>query len=576
MSKTHPLVYETAVADFKRARKKAAFQQMLARITGRPADLLAYEDVCHHLKASDAVERGIQEIPLDAIVGSVGRYKDFTRDFLPKSDSNAERWVNVKTAVMDMRGMPPIDVYKVGEVYFVIDGNHRVSVARELGTKTITARVTEVKTRLSLSPDDAPDDVICKARYAEFLQQTDLDKLRPEADLYMTFCGHFRVFLAQIKMHKQLLEEAIGQMVSEAEAVCRWYDEVYLPVIQMIREQGVMRHFPERTEADLYVLLSERREEIARSLGWEVALDEAAVALAAEEQRRGRGLGGRLLQAITPPELIDGPEPGQWRRFQLSRDMDRLFADYLVTMRDEPASWQMLDQVIALAQRDQDRLLGLHVVADKAQLGTPEVLAMQTRFRRACLAGGIEGELAVEAGQVVETIVDRAVWSDLVVLTLEHPPGERPLDRLGNRTSQIIQRSPRPVLAIPAGAEAPMNRVLLAYDGSPKADEALFVAAYLKTRWPLTLTVLTVVTEYTPPTALDTALAYLAEQGIEDVTAVIGEKPIAAALLGTAVAHQINFLIMGGFGFRPVKHMVLGSTVDQVLREFGHPILICR
>jgi nucleotide-binding universal stress UspA family protein len=83
-------------------------------------------------------------------------------------------------------------------------------------------------------------------------------------------------------------------------------------------------------------------------------------------------------------------------------------------------------------------------------------------------------------------------------------------------------------------------------------------------------------TDYTPPEALDKARAYLAERDAHDVTFVLREKPIAAAILDTAVSHHINFLVMGGFGFRPVKHLMLGSTVDELLRRFRHPLLICR
>lgn len=571
------LRYDTAVNDFKRARKKAAFQQVMARLRGQSADLLAYEDVCRHLKAADAVKQGVQEIPLEAIVGSVGRYKDFTRDFLPKHDSDVERWARVRTAVMDMTGMPPIDVYKVGQVYFVIDGNHRVSVARESGAQTITAYVTEVKTPVPLLPEDDPDDIICKARYAGFLEQTNLNELRPEADLYMTFCGHYRVLLAQIEAHKQQCETAVGCELTAAEAVCRWYDDVYLPVVQMLREQGVLRYFPERTEADLYILLSEQREQLETSLGWEIDLDEAASVLATAEQDRVRGLGMRLRRVLTPPELADGPEPGQWRKFQTGRQLDRLFADYLVALSGREANWPMLAQVIRLAQQESDRLLGLHVVADAAKLHSKRVQAIEERFHQLCAEAGVVGEFAVEAGEVVPTITRRAVWADLVVLGLENKVGAaRPSTRLGNRTIQLIQRCPRPILAMPTGAKCDLDRVLLAYDGSPKADEALFVAAYLKSRWPLELVVVTVETEYTSAAALEQTREYLAQYGITDVTFVLRQKPIAAAVLDTAVAYQSNFLIMGGFGFRPMKHLVLGSTVDDVLRHFPHPMLICR
>lgn len=575
MSNSGTLVYNTAVEDFKRARRTGAMQQMMARLTGKSADLLAYDDVCRYVKTSDGIKHGVREIPLDAIVGSVGRYQDFTRTFWPKNDNDEERWVRVKTAVHDMVGMPPIDVYKVGEVYFVIDGNHRVSVARQLGSDTITARVTEVHLRVPLSPEDDPDELICKARYAEFLEHTNLDLLRPEANLLLTFCSQYQLLLDQIEAHAELLAEK-GEVVDAATAVARWYDEVYKPVQRHIRAQGIMRLFPERTQADMYILFSERRAELESSLGWEIEPETAVSQLVSEKSARARGLAGRLRQALVPPELIEGPPPGRWREFQATRQMDRLFADYLVSIRGTASDWQMLDEVIRLAQRDGDRLLGLHVIEDESQRQSPKVAEIRERFLEACVEGDIVGEFAVEVGSVRETIVKRAAFADLVVLNLQHPPGPQPLARLSNRFGQLVQRCPRPILAIPSGSQVVMENTLLSYDGSPKADEALFVATYLATRWPMALTVVTVETEYTSPAALDKARAYLEGQGVQDVVYLLCQPPIADAVLDTAVSHNIDYLIMGGFGFRPMMHLMLGSTVDEILRRFKHPILICR
>ncbi len=575
MSIPGTVVYNSAVEDFKRARRAAAMQQMMARLTGKSADLLAYDDVCRYIKSTDEVKQGVREISLDAIVGSVGRYQDFTRTFWPKHDSDEERWVSVKTAVNDMSGMPPIDVYKVGDVYFVIDGNHRVSIARQLGSDTITARVTEVKLRVPLSPEDNPDEIICKARYAEFLDQTNLDVLRPDADLLMTFCGQYQLLLDQIEAHAALLAEK-GEPVNDATAVCRWYDEVYLPVLRHIQAQGIMRLFPDRTRADMYILFSERRAELEAALGWEIEPETAVSQIAAEESERPRGLAGWLRQTLVPAELIEGPPPGRWREFQETRERGCLFADYLVGIRGSESDWHMLDQVVKLALRDDDRLLGLHIVAREAERDSAKVRHIRDRFLHTCSEAGVKAEFAVEVGAVVEVIIKRAVFADLVVLNLEHPPGPQPLARLGNRISQLVQRCPRPILAIPGGAETAMDRVLLAYDGSPKADEALFVATYLATRWPLSLTVVTVETEYTAAEALQNARQYLESHGVMDATYVLRQAPIATAVLQTAVEYDINFLIVGGFGFRPMMHFMLGSTVDEVLRRFKHPILICR
>ena len=248
------LRHEAAVRDFRRARREAALQQLLARVTGKSADLLAYNQVSEQLKISGGEELGVQEIPLDAIVGSVGRYQDFTRSFMPRSDQDVERWVREKTAVNNMHGMSPIDVYKIGDAYFVIDGNHRVSVARQLGSDTITARVTDVKSRVPLSDRADATEIICKARYLDFLEQTNLDNQFPGADLTMTFAGNYRALLAQIETQRRRIQERRGEPITFHQAAAGWYELVYLPIIALIREQGVLRNFPERTEADIYIL----------------------------------------------------------------------------------------------------------------------------------------------------------------------------------------------------------------------------------------------------------------------------------------------------------------------------------
>src|SRR5512141_1668928 len=123
--------FQMAIRDFQSARQRAAVQEILARLTGKSNQLLSYDDVAEKLQLRARTERGIQHIPLNAIVGSVGRNTDFTRTFLPRRAGDQERWANVKAVFMETgAGLPPIEVYKVGEAYFVVDGNHRVSIAK--------------------------------------------------------------------------------------------------------------------------------------------------------------------------------------------------------------------------------------------------------------------------------------------------------------------------------------------------------------------------------------------------------------------------------------------------------------
>lgn len=575
------LNYYAAVRDFDRARKQAALQQLMAKLTGRSAELLSYNEVQEQLHAVGEIDRGLREIPLDAIIGSVGRYKDFTRGFLPKRSSDEERWARVRTRISDMNGMKPIEVYQIGGSYFVKDGNHRVSVARQLGVRTISAYVTEVKTRVELSVDDDPDEIICKARYVDFLAETDLDKIRPQANLLLTFCNQYDVLRRQIETRRHILTEERGQDVPMGELVADWYDRVYLPVVELIREQGLLRNFPRRTEADLYLLFSERRAELEEALGWKIGSETAVTEFAKLESEQHRPIfarvGERLLDAIVPEELYDGPEPGSWREKRVAYGRkDRLFADYLVAISGSDADWDMLDEVIKMARLEDDHLLGLHVVPYDYLVDSPEVRQIRERFEQSCREAGLAAEFAVEAGRVADTIVKRAAFADLVVTTLSHPPGPERLARLSHGFNRLVQKCPRPVLAVPEGARLDMKRILLAYDGSAKADEALFVAAYLASRWPITLTVITVETEYTSVSTSDQARAYIEKYDIPNVSYVVRGKPIAEAILQTAEEHQCDMIIMGGFGFRPMLHLVMGSTVDQLLREFQHPMLICR
>src|SRR5574341_1119270 len=125
-----------AEQDYQRARTQAFWSAIWAKLRGQPLELLSFEEVRHRLRLHDERSLGVQEIPLDHIVGSVGRYQDFDRNFFPKKNSNKDRWKAVDALTLGMQGFPPIELYKVGAAYFVIDGNHRVSVARATGMAT--------------------------------------------------------------------------------------------------------------------------------------------------------------------------------------------------------------------------------------------------------------------------------------------------------------------------------------------------------------------------------------------------------------------------------------------------------
>jgi nucleotide-binding universal stress UspA family protein len=532
------------------------------------------------LRAQTGPSVGLREIPLDAIVGSVGRYSDFTRSFLPLQDGNEQRWARIQVKLSDLEGLPPIEVYQIGDAYFVRDGNHRVSVMRRMGATHIQAYVTEVKSRVPLSPDTQPDDLILKAEYAEFLERTCLDEVRPSANLTVTAPGKYPAFLEQIDLHRYFMGLAQGREIPYREAVAHWYDEVYLPVVGVIRDLEILEHFPKRTEADLYLWLSDHRAELERELGWEIDAEAAAADLVehfdpSPPHRLWRAA-RELVDALTPDELESGPPPGTWRRERLSHHRhDCLFADILVPVSGDDQSWQAAAQAIEIACREDARLLGLHVVSSASDANSESVEALRAEFARRCEALGVRGKLAVEVGRVARTICQRSYWADLVVLGLAHPPGTRPVTRLGSGFRTLIRRCPTPVLAVP-GAFSPLSRPLLAYDGSPKAKEALYIATYLAARAQVPLIIVTVVEggEVTPDTLAEAA-QYAEDRGVEPLL-VKEYGPVDQVILATARERDVDLILMGGYGPSPVVEVVVGSAVDGVLRASRQPVLFCR
>ena len=588
--------FYAALQDFRDARRDAALEQIVERLKGKSVDLLAYEDVRHKLKARERSGQSLKEIPIDAIVGSVNRYTDFTRSFLPRGSVSEERWSQVRAAMTDMTGLPPIEVYQIGDAYFVVDGNHRVSAARQLGANYIEAYVTELETPVPLSPGDQPEDLVIKAEYAGFLEHTGLDHMRPQAQLIVSEPGQYRKLQEHIQVHRHYMGLEQQREIPYEEAAGHWYDEVYQPVVRTIRRQGILREFPGRTETDLYIWLAEHRSAVESALEMEVRPEAAAVDLA---ERQGASLGrairrlvDRVRRTLTPDEFESGPPPGRWRRIYLGarqeqaqppsaveaavpRQGERLFADLLVPLSGEQASWHALEQALNVARQEGSRLHGLHVVPSEAQKQGPEARAVQAEFERRCRDAGVPGRLTLSAGEVPDQICRRARWVDLVVINLAFPPAPRPLARLGSGFRSVLLRCPRPVLVVPQ-VTRPLDRILLAYDDSPKAQEALFVAAYLAGRWRIPLRVLTVLEgrRITAET-LQRARRYLEERRVP-ATFLPESGSTARAILDAAEREHVDLILMGGYGPGPVIEAVLGSTVDQVLRQCRRPLLICR
>jgi hypothetical protein len=251
---------------FYSARSKAWLAGLFDRIRRHPRDMLAFGDVRAGLNVRGQRDLGRQVVLLDQIVGSEGRYSDFDRRFLPRTDLIAARWSSIEKAMVEGVDLPPVELYKVSDVYFVRDGNHRVSVARHLGRVDIDAMVTELFVDVVLSPDLSSCTLLLAHEYSDFLEWTNLHVLRPDERIGLSTLGGYLDLVRLINMHRAALAQAQNRSIPRDEAVTSWYDTSYLPLVQVIREQHLLRYCSGHTEADLYLWIMTQSERLGMDI----------------------------------------------------------------------------------------------------------------------------------------------------------------------------------------------------------------------------------------------------------------------------------------------------------------------
>ena len=247
--------------DFDAARFRGFRRAVQNALTGRAHRLVSLDTVLQAAGPEGRAFGGVQEIPVDQIVGSAAspaKAGDFLPGFLPATRRLRDRWTRVYTAMVEGGELPPIDVYRVGDGYYVIDGHHRVSVARSLGRDTIKARVIDVKTRAPLGVNVDPEELLKAAEYAQFLESTQLHRTRPEARIECSRLGRYDEIFKHVLGHQYFLGLELHHAVSLPEAAASWYDTVYLPIAKTIRRHKVLEQMPGWTEADVYVEITRR------------------------------------------------------------------------------------------------------------------------------------------------------------------------------------------------------------------------------------------------------------------------------------------------------------------------------
>ncbi|HUI88592.1 MAG TPA: hypothetical protein VLX61_07675 [Anaerolineales bacterium] len=263
-------------ADFSRARFKAFLNRAFAALSGQPTTLLDYDEIKQSLHIGGPIYRGIQTVRVDQIAGSLNRYHEFDRAFLPAERQLAARWQNIDTAFYNDVSLPPVVLYKVGQVYFVVDGHHRVSVARQQGQEFIEAEVRECSTKVNITSDLKTEDLKILHEKVHFLERTHLDDLRPHAKIRLTIPDGFDRMLEHIAVHRYFMGLDLKRDIPEEEAISHWHDTVYFPIVQVIRQSKILRDFPGKTEGDLYLWVLDHQRYLAEEEGQTLRPPEAA------------------------------------------------------------------------------------------------------------------------------------------------------------------------------------------------------------------------------------------------------------------------------------------------------------
>ncbi|MDR3168083.1 MAG: transcriptional regulator [Treponema sp.] len=268
-----------AAEDFNRARTRELFSRIQHFMNTDKNRLLSFNDVKEILKPKNESYKGMRAVPIKLIVGSEGRYRDFNKYFLPRSEYLRARWERVDWAHIKDIALPAIQLYEIGGAYFVRDGNHRVSVARSQGMETIDAEVTSLSSEITITPGMTVDELreaLIKYEKKIFYEKTNFGKLTGGCDLDFTSPGRYDVIYNHILVHKYYLNQQSSEELPFSEALISWYNKVYRPIIDIIKNEGLILHFPGYRPSDLYVWIVKHWDFLKKKYGVHYSIANAA------------------------------------------------------------------------------------------------------------------------------------------------------------------------------------------------------------------------------------------------------------------------------------------------------------
>jgi hypothetical protein len=268
--------------DFLRMRRSQVMSRLSRWLRREPDDvniMIPFDEVVAAVGRSGEQRLGLKVITLDSIVGSVDKTRDFDRSFRPTSGRVRERWERLALAQRRGEAIPPIEVYRIGELHFVIDGHHRVSVAHALGLRTIDAYVTEIRTRISPEGIRARGDLLVKDYRRIFLERVPLTG-DARAGVSVTDPWDYAELGEAVEAWGFRLMQGEGVFLDRPTVAARWYDEEFRPVVEMLWQAGLI---DTQTEAEAYLWVTGERYRLIREHRWD---DDVIQALQAKRRPR--------------------------------------------------------------------------------------------------------------------------------------------------------------------------------------------------------------------------------------------------------------------------------------------------
>jgi hypothetical protein len=282
-------MFHQANEDFEKARSRGRMQALLNSLAWKNSDLLSLYAVTDLIKPKNETYLGMKTIPVSAIIGSEGRYHDFSQAFYPKKELLRSRWQSIDLAAKSYVILPPISVYKLGDWYFVRDGNHRVSVAKTQGIEFIDAEVVELDTEIPLEPGLTMRQL--GRRVVEYERKRFVDQYEPTYlpmdQIVFSGPGSYPEMVNHILVHKYYINQDRKDEISFREAALSWYENVYRPIIEEIRRERILSSFPGKTEADLYMWVVRHWDHLKHTSGSQ----EVSIASAASDYKLKYGKG---------------------------------------------------------------------------------------------------------------------------------------------------------------------------------------------------------------------------------------------------------------------------------------------